>query len=661
MSSGRKIGVSFLALLLLVSSFMPLVNIESAELGSEDTVVADVLVIDLLPDPTLQNPPEIIVEGSSGEFSHTHDGNSVELTWSHTAGTSLNFRPEVVDGLPDCLDFIYLVQECDWPYNEIPSEVIYEITFNTTSTGSFLTETAGGLMFKLYIWLIDSSGTWTEIYESYPPYTYMTQSRGNRLSYFTTLFTFDGMIENEYGLQDDPADTLSFAVGLAPTTAFEYFEGDGTNPWQDYTGTVFFGLQSLKLTAFLQTENDPSLGISPIFNNTWSKNINDVFPFPLMAGSATDWSNDVATSEDGSVYIVGKSSIPYEYFYQTRQQFAFQTLLKFDARTNLLWRKHLDNRSYGIAVCTDGEFVYTSGKIYNETGWFNTITAKYTSSGQLVWTQIWDNGADEIGDSIAVAPDGTIFVCAITQNIKDPEPQSFTNSVLLKYSPAGELLSNLTLDIPYFEGMSEIRVTNTSLYIWEGHVSCRNHDGEILWSTFNPEHAFTVSKDGILYTARETFTEDAEYIYYFKWNSYGNITQVSNFSVVYDELYSERIQCGQIAVAPDGSLIGLVMKESIDFGYVMVKFNPDGELQWNKNIIGKFWGHWIPGVHLRVASSGLAYVVDYWDSDIHINAYNIGDYTIPGLLGGPMNIVLLGGGIAIAAIVIIYWKRKQPV
>ena len=661
MLSGRKMGVSLLALLLLVSSFMPLVDMKIVELQSNNSTVADVSVLELLPDPTLQDSPNVVVSGNSGEFSYSHDGNSVALQWSHTAGTSLDFREEVVEGLPDCLDFIYLIQEFEWSYNEPPSEVLFEFEFNTVTTGTFHTDMDSGLMFKLYVWLIDSSGNWNQIYRSYPPYTEIIQTRRGNLNYFDIQASFGGMIEDAYGVQEDPDDTLTFAVGFSPTTNFEYYPPESSEPWQDFDGTVTFDFQSLGFTAFLQTEDDPSLGISPLFNNTWSKNINDVFLLPLMAGSATDWATDVATSEDGSVYIVGKSSIPYDYWVETRQQFAFQTLLKFDPQTNLLWQRHLDNRSYGLAVCTDGVFVYTSGKIYNETGWFNTITAKYTASGQLLWKRIWDNGADEMGDSIAVAPDGTVFVCAITQNIKVPEPLSFTNSMLLKYSPAGELLSNKTLGIPYFEGMSEIRVTNTSLYLWEGSVSCRNHDGDILWSTFEPANAFTVSKDGTLYTAHETFNDDIEYIHYLKWDSLGNNTQVSNFSIVYDESYTERIQCGQIAVAPDGSLHGLLMKEIIDFGYVMVKFSSEGEQLWNKTIIGKYWGYWIPGVHLRIASSGLAYVVNYWDSDIHIDVYDIGEYSIPVSLGNPMTIVLLGGGIAIAAVIIVYWKRKQPV
>jgi hypothetical protein len=61
MLTGRKIGVAVVTILLLVSSFMPLIEMNNVELEPDDSVVADVLVLDLLPDPNLQDPPDVIV------------------------------------------------------------------------------------------------------------------------------------------------------------------------------------------------------------------------------------------------------------------------------------------------------------------------------------------------------------------------------------------------------------------------------------------------------------------------------------------------------------------------------------------------------------------------------------------------------------------------
>jgi hypothetical protein len=660
MLTGRKIGVVVVTILLLVSGFIPLVEMDDVDLGPDDSVVADVLAIDLLPDPDLQDSPDVTVEGSSGEFSYNHDVDGVNLTWSHIAGTALVFRAEAVEGLSDCLDFIYFVQEFDWIYDQMPADAFFEIDFKTMTTGSFLTEEYASLMFKLYVWLIDSSGNWIQIYRSYPPYVDMIQTRRVDLSYFPLRDAFGGMIEDETGVQEDPEDSLSLAVGLAPTSEFEYYAPAGINPWEDYTGTVSFTIDSLEFTALLQTEDDPSLGISPIFNNTWSKNINEVFPVPPLAGSASDWARDVATDDDGSVYVVGYSGIPYEYYEVTRQSFRYQTLLKFDARTNLLWRRHLENQTDGHAICVDGGFIYTSGETFNETGWSDAITAKYTTSGQLLWKRIWDNGADEIGDAITVTPDGTVYVVALTQNIRDPPPDDFLSSVLLKYSPSGELLTNVTLGIPYFQDQSEIRATDTGLYLWEGVVTYRDFNGEIVWITPDYAHSFTVSQDGILYTAKDEFGgEGIEQIRYSKWNPQGNLTWNSTFSIPYSGGFYERLLCGQIASTPDGSLIGLLMKESFDFGYVMVKFSPAGELVWNKTVLEPFFGYWIPSVHLRVASTGLAYAVGYWAFDIQIAAYDIGHYSIPVSLGSPLTLGLLGGGVVITAAAFVYWKRRR--
>jgi hypothetical protein len=219
------------------------------------------------------------------------------------------------------------------------------------------------------------------------------------------------------------------------------------------------------------------------------------------------------------------------------------------------------------------------------------------------------------------------------------------------------------LGIPYFEEMSEIEATATGLYLWEGYVSFRDFDGEVIWTTPDYAHSFTLSSDGTLFTARDDYGGlGVELVNYSRWNSQGNITWSSTFSIPYADGYYERLLGGQIAVAPDGSLIGLIMKESYDFGYVLVKFNSDGELLWNKTVLEPFFGYWIPSVQLRVASTGLAYAVGYWGMDIQIAAYNIGLYSIPISLGSTMTLTLLGGGgVIIAIIAIVYWKRRGPI
>jgi hypothetical protein len=80
---------------------------------------------ELLEDPMITQEPFIGVNGSSSEFSGLHqpitENNNqsyVNLTWTHTPGTSLDYVGyDPQDPYPDYNDFVYLDQEFTWDYN----------------------------------------------------------------------------------------------------------------------------------------------------------------------------------------------------------------------------------------------------------------------------------------------------------------------------------------------------------------------------------------------------------------------------------------------------------------------------------------------------------------------------------------------------------------
>jgi ABC-type dipeptide/oligopeptide/nickel transport system permease subunit len=128
----------------------------------------------------------------------------------------------------------------------MPSDVNASMEFATTLTGDFLNEEAT-LMFKVYIWLIDSSGNWRQIYSSYPPYLPVYQTRAVDLNWYDIIEGFRGMVEED-GEQDDPTDELTLAIGLAPTFAFRDF--GGATPQLNYTGSVTVSVKSSTLFVY---------------------------------------------------------------------------------------------------------------------------------------------------------------------------------------------------------------------------------------------------------------------------------------------------------------------------------------------------------------------------------------------------------------------------
>ena len=199
-----------------------------------------VVTAQVINDERFATEAGVVVFGTSGQFSSSYhaaqgqnDFGYQNLTWTHHANESIQFRQpfDVSGNLPDSLDFIYLYREFDWPKNRLPSDVNTTIEVGVTLTGDFASDPLGGLKFKSYIWLIDSSGNWRKIYESYPPYAEIYQQRRVDLSYFDILEAWGGMVEDPTGTQEDPTDVLRVAIGLAPTRQMRntlYLDGSVT-------------------------------------------------------------------------------------------------------------------------------------------------------------------------------------------------------------------------------------------------------------------------------------------------------------------------------------------------------------------------------------------------------------------------------------------------
>ena len=206
-----------------------------------------VLTSEVIRDPNMGLTPELIVNGTvPNQFSYSHllsgggtDFNRVEMTWTHLANETVHFRTPIdsTGNLPDCLDFIYFSYSFDWNYTRLPSDVNVTIDIGVETTGDFATRENGGLMFKLYMWLVDSADNWWRIYQSYPPYTPLYQTRAVDLNYFDILEGWEGMVKDT-----DPSDELTLAVGLVPSRNMR------TN--LDYNGSVTVSVRKLSVIAF---------------------------------------------------------------------------------------------------------------------------------------------------------------------------------------------------------------------------------------------------------------------------------------------------------------------------------------------------------------------------------------------------------------------------
>ncbi|TFH01451.1 MAG: ABC transporter permease [Candidatus Thorarchaeota archaeon] len=210
---------------------------------------------DYLDDPFLTETPIMGVNGTSDEFSYLHQSiddlhneSYVNLTWSHTPGTDLDYvgvDPELT--MPDYNDFVYFDQIVQWPWNNKPSDVNMSVSYSTELTGDFANiSLAGNLMFRVYVWIIDSSGDWTRLYESREAtYTDQVQEKRVSLNYFSIEDIFMGMVSTNGTTQEDPLDEITVRVGLAPRFTFQSVS-------DTFNGTVEFKFTQLKMVAYGQ-------------------------------------------------------------------------------------------------------------------------------------------------------------------------------------------------------------------------------------------------------------------------------------------------------------------------------------------------------------------------------------------------------------------------
>ncbi|MFO7835408.1 MAG: ABC transporter permease [Candidatus Thorarchaeota archaeon] len=228
-----------------------------------------------MPDPYFYEEPEFTVEGTNtDEFDYRHEPSSgpnqskVELRWDHTPGSMDWPTPLPLDTKngPACNDYVYFTQSIDWPFNKIPGGVNMTFDFAVELTGDFAEKDEGGLMFKVFLYLVDSSDNWWRIYQSYPPYNPNLQSRRVSLSYWDMLEGWGGMVEEE-GSQEDPTDELTVACVLAPTKRFLSYGGE--SPQDDYTGSV--NLTVTRMSMYVYGEYFGILGTTDKGADAWSQ------------------------------------------------------------------------------------------------------------------------------------------------------------------------------------------------------------------------------------------------------------------------------------------------------------------------------------------------------------------------------------------------------
>jgi len=260
---------------------------------------------------------------------------------------------------------------------------------------------------------------------------------------------------------------------------------------------------------------------------TWTK---------LLGTSTSEFSNGVATTSDGSVYITGVTFGDLDG--ETNAGYIDAFLTKYDSEGTKAWTKLLgssnsDSTSTGVAAASDGSVYitgYTSGNLDGETnaGSYDAFLTKYSSDGTKVWTKLIGTSNSDLSKGVAAASDGSVYITGYTTGNLDGEINAGRRDAFLtKYSSDGtkawtKLLGTSNIEYGYGVATS----TDGSLYItgrtkgnldeetnagsYDAYLTKYSSDGTKAWtkllgtSTVDLSNGVATTSDGSVYISGYT-------------------------------------------------------------------------------------------------------------------------------------------------------------
>jgi len=267
-------------------------------------------------------------------------------------------------------------------------------------------------------------------------------------------------------------------------------------------------------------------------------------------GAGSDVAEAVATSADGSSYVVGiTDSFTVDQF-GTPSPRIF--IVKFAANGSLSWQRIWNGatvRGLGrpdVAVGADGS-VYVTGVTADNGN--DAVLLKFDAGGTLLWERIWGGSASDESLAVATAPDGSVYIVGTETSFGPSSGGLF----VVKFDPAGNV-------------------------VWQ-----RISDGAA-------GNAVAVGPDGSVYAAGTTARADQIGnfdILVLKITTGGNLVWQRTYTA--GEVVDPR---GRMATAPDGSIVlaGAIQAAKagfVDIAALIVKLSPDGGLLFDKQFAGR--------------------------------------------------------------------------
>lgn len=633
----RRILYTAICLLILTAiSIQPSAVHQAQERNEGNFSPSDVTILEMQSDYDLHDEPTLIENGYSGEFSAWHSGSEryndygfVELKWIQTSGTDLNTTGDDKDYAGCSFSF-------EWEHEEIPRNFRPQIDVTINKTGDFRYP-IGDWASYLSVYVVDPSQNWLHLGSSFCSPGF--QSLVPYVNSWVLETLFGGMVEDEYGVQEDPSDTLTLIVMLEPGHEFD--------PVID--GSITITVHKVHIDV-IRTGPPAEPVLEPGRERTWESNGANAASteYPDLsdhAESFRDYTLDLVTAADGSIYGLVSSDLSVA---------RSATVLKWNPRLQLEWYYRVFD-IYTEALAVSDEAIYVAGYTHYYENASDISLTKLNLQGDLQWSETYDLGLGDSLRSVAVDDDNEFVYVLVNTGLMSHE----SNMSLIQVDHLGDL--NWATMIPGYYGVKVDCSSDGRVYTHDrDYLREWDSDGDILWNRTILD-TFSIGPNGSIYCFDfERTTDRGNQVCLTKLDADGDQLWNTTYRVHYSYNRNETILHYDHVIANNGSLFMSVYLDDFALETRLLHFNTETGAFIESRMLTEESGQTYAHGYLAIGEDG--YLYRFRDHEQHVILYS---YSPPdpggigAILQNEMFLIVGAAGIAVVVVSIFLFRRRR--
>ena len=336
-------------------------------------------------------------------------------------------------------------------------------------------------------------------------------------------------------------------------------------------------------------------------------------------GNGDDEVRALASGPDGSIYALVQNK-------PSDSAVAIITA-KYSSSGQLLWSQRFEGDGYvipaDIAVDASGD-VFVTGSARRPDRWYDMVTLKYTASGDSAWVRYYDaEGNNDEASTVVVDGEGSAYVVGYGES-----NDRYEDMALVKYSSTGEELWAQLYDFQENEDFGLAAAIDSQGYVYEVGLVCNwqgagDYDMQVL--KYSPQGALvwarTFAGPDDSDDSAVAVTVDPQNNLLVVGCTHPNVDSSGYLLVKYnsagDTLWSRSFidedDCNNAVAVGTDAQSNVVLAGNNNDAYLAVKYSPTGTELWRRSYHGPRHQDSLAG--MQVDPSGNVYVTGWSEGE----------------------------------------------